>query len=631
MFSFISGRLVLRVSIGMFFSLINLNLTGIQVGPTVSGAYYVGGGSPDTVKPADLVIPRQGLQSNPSIFAMLGWHAGLSDFVGRDEDVKQLREWADSEPRVSLKFITGAGGVGKSRLAAEFAEIMQDDGWAAGFVDLRNPSGYWIHETGTLLVVDYPEENREGVTDLLRNLSNLPVSHPLFRVLFLSRFDVNEWGELIRDSGADAIKDEVPLHLSTAPIENAYAILLTAQKRAADALESEPYPLTEAAFDAWQQLSPEHARPLYIVAAAVHDAVYPGATFKYTGAKILEELVERELSRLRRIEQQVVIQRHALARLVAIAAISDGLDHDDLRSLAAKKPLDLGLPDSDSIVDVIGQCEVMTAGRLPRPEPDLIAAAFLVRVLAERPELAPERLWAALEGDVGGGLERAGRLSYDAEVVLGLHEHRLSDWLASAFAGNPARCLRAAPIVAEVKLPVGLAPLDVAVWQSLAESTGDDAEKASRLNNLSVALNSIGDAAGALDAIRKAVEKYRRLAAANPARFEPELASSLNNLSNRLSDAGDAAGALDAIREAVEIYRRLAKASPARYEPDLARSLSVLSHRLEEQGQSEPAIKAAEEALRLIRPYADRYPESEHGHGYKVIQRDLARLTGKGE
>ncbi|MCH7871290.1 MAG: protein kinase, partial [Planctomycetes bacterium] len=37
----------------------------------------------------------------------------------------------------------------------------------------------------------------------------------------------------------------------------------------------------------------------------------------------------------------------------------------------------------------------------------------------------------------------------------------------------------------------------------------------------------------------------------------PEVATSLNNLSNRLSDAGDAAGALEAIREAVEIRRRL--------------------------------------------------------------------------
>jgi hypothetical protein len=45
---------------------------------------------------------------------------------------------------------------------------------------------------------------------------------------------------------------------------------------------------------------------------------------------------------------------------------------------------------------------------------------------------------------------------------------------------------------------------------------------------------------------------------------------SLKNLSNRLSDSGDRAGALRAIQEAVEIRRRLAAAQPAAFEPDLA-------------------------------------------------------------
>ncbi len=76
------------------------------------------------------------------------------------------------------------------------------------------------------------------------------------------------------------------------------------------------------------------------------------------------------------------------------------------------------------------------------------------------------------------------------------------------------------------------------------------------------------------------------------------------------------------------MYRRLAAASPARYEPDLAKNLSVLSDRLEEQGQRDPAIEATEEALRLMRPYAVRYPDSAHGRLYEVMQGDLARFTG---
>jgi len=72
------------------------------------------------------------------------------------------------------------------------------------------------------------------------------------------------------------------------------------------------------------------------------------------------------------------------------------------------------------------------------------------------------------------------------------------------------------------------------------------------------------------------VEIRRRLAQDNPARFAPDLAVSLNTLSKRLSDAGDGAGALAAIREAVNTYRRLAQDNPARFTSALERSLRVL-------------------------------------------------------
>ena len=53
-------------------------------------------------------------------------------------------------------------------------------------------------------------------------------------------------------------------------------------------------------------------------------------------------------------------------------------------------------------------------------------------------------------------------------------------------------------------------------------------------------------------------------------------AASLSNLALRLSDIGDTAGALAAIREAVEIRRRLAGENPKRYGAALERSLAVM-------------------------------------------------------
>ena len=92
----------------------------------------------------------------------------------------------------------------------------------------------------------------------------------------------------------------------------------------------------------------------------------------------------------------------------------------------------------------------------------------------------------------------------------------------------------------------------------------------------------------------------RRLAAANPAAYEPDLASSLYNWSIDLGEAGRREEGLAAIEEAVQVYRRLAVTNPAEYEPDLAMSLYTLSLRLGEVGRRDEANAASEEADKLL-------------------------------
>jgi hypothetical protein len=94
------------------------------------------------------------------------------------------------------------------------------------------------------------------------------------------------------------------------------------------------------------------------------------------------------------------------------------------------------------------------------------------------------------------------------------------------------------------------------------------------LNNLAGRLIGAGDEVGTLAVIREAVAIRRRLAATNPARFEPDLAQSLYNLS--IVDAGNPATASSAIREAVDILRRLNAMDPARFRDSLQQSLERL-------------------------------------------------------
>ena len=103
--------------------------------------------------------------------SLLSWRTYLSDFVGFDHQMDELSEWAMSPPQVSLKFMIGEGGTGKTRTAAEFARSLRaEDKWAAGFVDLRKPQSYELSKKGNLLIVDYPEEQQSAVAELLKDL-----------------------------------------------------------------------------------------------------------------------------------------------------------------------------------------------------------------------------------------------------------------------------------------------------------------------------------------------------------------------------------------------------------------------------------------------------------------------------
>ncbi|MBE1876769.1 tetratricopeptide repeat protein [Myceligenerans pegani] len=62
--------------------------------------------------------------------------AGLLDpalrivpFTGRDAELDELHSWCRERARVQVRFVTGAGGVGKSRLALEFAARLRRRGW----------------------------------------------------------------------------------------------------------------------------------------------------------------------------------------------------------------------------------------------------------------------------------------------------------------------------------------------------------------------------------------------------------------------------------------------------------------------------------------------------------------------
>ncbi len=105
------------------------------------------------------------------VFVLLQWHSRLTRLIGRDREIVDLLDWARGGPGLRARLVFGEGDVGKSRLAAEIADTLRREGWAAGTLavdDARLPPDW---PADTLLILDYPEERRGKVDALLRALA----------------------------------------------------------------------------------------------------------------------------------------------------------------------------------------------------------------------------------------------------------------------------------------------------------------------------------------------------------------------------------------------------------------------------------------------------------------------------
>ena len=101
---------------------------------------------PESIVPK---LPRRELadvivDGAPDLFAALRWDQGLTPTLrGRDRERQAILDWADDESKtVSARLISGPGGAGKTRLAAEAARARRRRGWSAGFLPRTKGTNY---------------------------------------------------------------------------------------------------------------------------------------------------------------------------------------------------------------------------------------------------------------------------------------------------------------------------------------------------------------------------------------------------------------------------------------------------------------------------------------------------------
>ena len=550
----------------------------------------------------------------PNLFSLLRWDYRLVETLyGRDDDLRSILAWAESGSKApSARLIAGEGGAGKTRLAAQAAQILRDRGWTAGFLPRhRNKFDFSVRDKGLFLILDYPEEQPDRTAAILKDLADRKSAPYPLRVLFLSRRSFAAWeGETTMLQGRFGRQEiAAPAPLS---VEDGARLIGEAANRVAVQMRSSTPDLDGAR--TWLAKSSLNRLPLYATAAAIHAALSPSEAFGLSGAELLGNLAARELDRVRPASEPLGLGRSGLETLLALGVLADGLSERAIGELArAGLRQDAGL----DLISGLARSPWWRRGRLMRLEPDAPAAAFVDLALfgsdfPQGRDALPEWLFIACRENAASFGSRLARVLYDLHLLRrseSAGEHPLESRLLDMLDKDPTRAGQFAAVAASEVL-VWAASFAAHVALILADAAGDRRVKALFFNNASNYLSSLGRREEALKAAEEAADLYRALAAARPEAFTPNLATSLSNLANRLSALGRPEEALKAAEEAADLYRALAAARPEAFTPNLATSLNNLATMLSALGRREEALKAAEEAVQIRRALAAARPEA---------------------
>jgi tetratricopeptide (TPR) repeat protein len=569
---------------------------------------------------------------------------GIVPFAGRDSDLETLEAWCLDGTAPALRLITGAGGSGKTRLAAEACVRMAGQGWQAGFADPKAPGGraQLEFDRPTLLVIDDANLNVPLLADLVRTVDDWPPGTSPVRLLLLARHTTIWWDTLNRDTdqAADALADSAlelrdgELTLVGRADQHARALTAFAAHLPDPVTPAGPVSLTDPAF----------ANPLLVHMHALLTVC--GAQAPATGDAIRERILNAVLDRERKrwattfpagvrtggaeTCQQAVTVATLLAPPTKIAArhamtIIDEFAQDAAAGDRAEVAAWLRelYPGSDPPwvaplrPDLLAEQLLATCDQLT----ELVLAGYASITIPEQAEqILTELTRAGTRPPVRVALNRllndylpdllTAAIDGPAARLLDLLDHALQ---LAPQPGLAAELADQMPQVHSVQL-AGLAATLASqqVTQYRADALGGDPDAASRLAgssiNLSLRLSDLGRPEEALDASQEAVTIFRELAADRPEEFQDGLAAALTNLSVDLGDLERPEEALDASQEAATIFRELAADRPEEFRPELARALSNLSvslHDLERPG----ALAAIQEAVGIYRELAAALPE----------------------
>jgi tetratricopeptide (TPR) repeat protein len=546
----------------------------------------------------------------------VGWPTALLDpaqavvpFLGREQELDELRAWAESAAPIRLRLVVAPAGFGKTRLAHEFGGRMGRSGWTVVPVPRgREAATVRARPEGDVLFVVDNAATRLGLGAMLDAVGRPAQGRT--RVLLLARV-AGEWLRRLRwgstlwaqlDRG-DATQTALDLPLAAGLPDD--LVLDAAVAAFADRLGIESPGV--AAVRAPERAGATRVVDLHAAAAlAALDAA--GTPVPATEPNPLRGMLE------------------VAASSWAWSAREAGLDLtiEEVQDVVAAACL-LGADDAASARDVLRRVVPGLPGRA--------GARWLLGLQGSEAGLGPsaaghdrlgdllvvDRLGrsVALVGSCTWGLSRKTalrvvRVARRLEVELG--EQPGAAALASELlrraadsCGDDPRALRTMFLLKQRSLLGGTAD-DVDRGQQAVAVARDAVGRAEALLDLGTALKESGRLAEALDTLDDAVAAWRRLAAGDLDRYRTALIDSINALGTAHWGAGLTQEALTLELEALELCRAAPERDVSWVEPELARTLTSLAVSLAETGHAQEHEARNAEVIPILRTLVARDP-----------------------
>ncbi|MBZ3906478.1 trypsin-like peptidase domain-containing protein [Streptomyces griseiscabiei] len=582
-------------------------------------------------EPAELqpLLEREPSRPANTPVSLLRPEATVVPFTGREDVLARLGAWCEQPGRFSVRLVTGPGGQGKTRLAAELVRRLRLRNWSAGFLAAAAAPDLLPLATETrtplLLVVDYAETRVEQLQTLLDLVDRYEHSGTTaLRLLLLARDkEAGDWWENLC-SEALPLRDPPPgtemelLDLygdGTEPLDDtAFREIGENLAAALTGLPGVTAPVDPAVLRTLvvPDLSdPRHHRALDLHMAALvallqaldpedgpADEPYEGVLLRH------EQKIWRHTAHSHGLGALTLSARREL--VAAATLCGSPADRDEARNILARlSTLTPGTPDvtdTGTPPGPVGPAADWLATLYPDPNtfwgplrPDRIGEHLVGLAVGHRPELLDELLATAPPAQATDALRVAARAAP--------RHDRLGGPLHSVVVRHPQRLAGPAVTAATSGGPEP-GPLHTALAEVLRDHPDDGTLLRTMFTRLPAHSRNLSEwgaeLAGTLVTLAGETlgEQPDHTAWAR-------LAAAFNDHAHWLTAVRMHDEALERGAMAVRLYEGIAGREPGRYAHDLATAHEGYAHQLHLQSRRQDALASAERAVALRRELAD--------------------------